>query len=90
MVSLRMADHPGIICLWTFECIYPPMIARNSLATKADSLTQYDHRAGLAGGPAFHERAVLEISAAIYFFVSLPSITVFQVVPSGDISNLKL
>jgi hypothetical protein len=29
-------------------------------------------------------------SAAIYFFVSLPSSTVFQVVPSGDISNLKL
>jgi len=29
-------------------------------------------------------------SAAIYFFVSLPSSTVFQVVPSGEISNLKL
>jgi hypothetical protein len=29
-------------------------------------------------------------SAAIYFFVSLPSISVFQVVPSGDTSNLNL
>jgi hypothetical protein len=29
-------------------------------------------------------------SAAIYFFVALPSSAVFQVVPSGDISNLKL
>jgi len=25
-----------------------------------------------------------------YFFVALPSITVVQVLPSGDISNLKL
>ena len=28
--------------------------------------------------------------AQLSFFVSLPSSTVFQVVPSGDISNLKL
>ena len=27
---------------------------------------------------------------AIYFFVALPSNTVVQAVPSGDISNLKL
>jgi hypothetical protein len=29
-------------------------------------------------------------TAAIYFFVSLPCNTVFQLVPSGDNSNLKL
>jgi len=34
--------------------------------------------------------SAIHASAAIYFFVVLPSITVFQVVPSGDISNLKL
>jgi hypothetical protein len=35
-------------------------------------------------------RPVLEIRRPIYFFVALPSNRVFQVVPSGDISNLKL
>ncbi len=31
-----------------------------------------------------------EVSAVIYFFVSLPSSMVVQVAPSGDTSNLKL
>ena len=53
--------------------------------------------AGVGDRVVFDERKIRtgrgprpEDSAAIYFFLSLPSSTVVQVAPSGDISNLKL
>jgi hypothetical protein len=57
-----------------------------SLFEDGDTVCE-DSVAGIEGRG---ERPVLEISAAIYFFVSLPSSTVVQVAPSGDISNLNL